>query len=161
VPGRWSGSTPGRSGWPAPTSGGCWSRQLPQSSLRNYFCENRQLFAATLLELGEHAGAAEAAADLARVAYEPAGDAYKAACFFSRCVPLVEKDAKLPEAQRKELAKTYADRALEALRQAVANGYKDTANMKKDTALDPLRGRDDFQKLLAELEAAQPQKKGP
>jgi serine/threonine-protein kinase len=120
----------------------------------------RQELAATLLDLGEHAGAAEAAADLARVAADPAGDAYKAAGFFARCVPLAGKDAKLPEAQRKELAQSYGDRALEALRQALAKGYKDAAHMKKDPDLDPLRGRDDFKKLLGELEAAKPEKKG-
>ncbi len=35
---------------------------------------------------------------------------------------------------------------------AMKAGYKDADHMKKDTDLDPLRGRDDFKKLLAELE---------
>jgi hypothetical protein len=39
------------------------------------------------------------------------------------------------------------------LRDAVAKGYKDAAHMKKDTDLDPLRSREDFKKLVAELEA--------
>ena len=39
------------------------------------------------------------------------------------------------------------------LQKAVQAGYKDAAHMKKDTDLDPLRDRDDFKKLLAELEA--------
>jgi serine/threonine-protein kinase len=131
-------------------------------SYRGVLRECRRELAATLVELGEHAGAAEAAADLARVAYEPAGDAYKAAGFFAHCIPLAEKDEKVPEARRKELAKSYGDRAVEALRQAVAKGYKDADHLKKDPDLDPLRGRDDFQKLLAEVEAAEPeQKKGP
>jgi hypothetical protein len=38
------------------------------------------------------------------------------------------------------------------LRQALAKGYQDAAHMQKDTDLDPLRGRDDFRKLLAELD---------
>src|SRR5262249_2154170 len=58
----------------------------------------------------------------------------------------------LPAAKRTELAKSYGDRAMETLRQAVAKGYKDAANLKKEKALDPLRSRDDFKKLLAELE---------
>jgi hypothetical protein len=70
----------------------------------------------------------------------------------SRCVPLAEKDAKLPEPRRKEVARSYGDRAMEVLRQALAKGYQDGAQLKKDTDLDPLRGRDDFQKLLAELD---------
>jgi tetratricopeptide (TPR) repeat protein len=119
---------------------------------RHRFCENRQWLGATLLELGEHAAASTAAAELARIAAEPASDAYKAACFFSRCIPLAEKDAKLPQARRQELAKSYGDRAVQALRQALAKGYQDAAQLKKDKDLDPLRGRNDFRKLLAELE---------
>jgi serine/threonine-protein kinase len=119
---------------------------------REVYSDTRRVLAATLLELGEHAAAAEAAAELARVAYDPAHDAYKAACFFARCIPLAEKDAKLPEARRKELAQSYGDRAVQALRQALAKGYKDAAHIQKDTDLDSLRGRDDFRKLLAELE---------
>jgi tetratricopeptide (TPR) repeat protein len=46
-----------------------------------------------------------------------------------------------------------ADLAMEWLKKAVAAGYKDTANIKTDTDLDALRGREDFKKLLAELEA--------
>jgi hypothetical protein len=38
------------------------------------------------------------------------------------------------------------------LREAVSEGYKDVPNMKNDTDLDPLRQREDFQKLIAELE---------
>jgi hypothetical protein len=37
------------------------------------------------------------------------------------------------------------------LTQAVAAGYKDVANMKKDKDLDALRGRADFRKVMAEL----------
>ena len=41
---------------------------------------------------------------------------------------------------------------MKLLRDAVSKGYKDVAHMKKDTDLDPLRQRDDFRKLVAELE---------
>jgi tetratricopeptide (TPR) repeat protein len=119
---------------------------------REVYSDTRRVLGATLLELGDHTGAAEAAAELARVSSEPANDAYKAACFLARCIPLAEKDAKLPQARRQELTKSYGDRAVQALRQALAHGYRDAAHMQKDTDLDPLRGRDDFQKLLAELD---------
>ena len=52
----------------------------------------------------------------------------------------------------------YADRAMELLRKAVKAGYKDAAHMKKDTDLDALRGREDFKKLLAELDKSSPAK---
>ena len=38
------------------------------------------------------------------------------------------------------------------LQQAVKGGFKDDAHMKQDTDLDPLRDREDFKKLMAELE---------
>jgi hypothetical protein len=48
------------------------------------------------------------------------------------------------------------------LRQAVVRGYKDLAQLKTDPDLKALRGRDDFKKLLAELEArAKPAGKEP
>ena len=46
----------------------------------------------------------------------------------------------------------HADRAMELLRKAVKAGFNDAGHMKKDTDLNPLRGREDFKKLLGELE---------
>jgi hypothetical protein len=46
----------------------------------------------------------------------------------------------------------YADRAMDLLHKAVKAGYKNAAHMARDADLDPLRDRDDFKKLLADLE---------
>ena len=75
-----------------------------------------------------------------------------AACALAQAVPLAARDAGLPEGKRKELAAAYADRALARLREAVKHGYRDAALMKKDTDLDALRGRTDFQEPLKGLE---------
>lgn len=53
----------------------------------------------------------------------------------------------------------YATAAVEMLQKAVKAGYKDAAHMKKDTDLDPLRDRDDFKQLLADLEKKFPPKR--
>jgi tetratricopeptide (TPR) repeat protein len=121
---------------------------------RKVFCTNRRLLAATLVHLGEHSAAAAAAAELARGAFEPASDTYGAACFLFRCVPLAEKDGKLSKPKRRELAKTYADQALETLRQAVARGYKNAAHLRQDPDLASLRSRPEFQQLVRDLEQA-------
>ena len=84
--------------------------------------------------------------------WDAPGDAYDAACSLSLCVPIVAKHDKLDATQRKESAQFYTDAALKLLRDAVSRGYKDVVHVKKDTDLDPLRQRDDFQKLVAELE---------
>jgi serine/threonine-protein kinase len=104
------------------------------------------------LGLGDHAVAAITAGKLAQLALDPKEDCYASASVFSRCAPLGEKDTKLSESKRKELVKAYADQAMGMLRQAVKAGFKDAAQIKKDTGLDPLRGREDFKKLIAELE---------
>src|SRR5262249_42234044 len=117
-------------------------------------CSNYALLALARIHLarGDHARLATTADELARFAHEPANDAYNAACFLCHCVTLAGKDARLAEARRKELTKDYADRALALLRQAVERGYKDAAHLRKDTDLQPLRAREDFKKLLADLE---------
>jgi tetratricopeptide (TPR) repeat protein len=51
-----------------------------------------------------------------------------------------------------ELQAKYAERAIALLRQAVAKGYKNVNEMKNDDDLKSLRPRDDFQKLLREMQ---------
>jgi tetratricopeptide (TPR) repeat protein len=46
----------------------------------------------------------------------------------------------------------HAARAIELLRQAVSRGFRDADHVKNDTDFDSLRQRDDFKKVVAELE---------
>jgi hypothetical protein len=55
----------------------------------------------------------------------------------------------------------FGDRAMDLLQRAVKAGFKDAAHIAKDTDLDPLRDRDDFKKLLADLEKNQPRPPQP
>ena len=79
-------------------------------------------------------------------------DAYIAGCFLSICIPIVAQHEKLDANQRKVAAQFYGDQAMKLLRDAVNKGFKDARHMKKNKDLDPLRQREDFKKLLAELE---------
>jgi hypothetical protein len=81
---------------------------------------------------------------------QSAGELYDAACFWA-VVAAVQ--TKAPGADAARLAQEDADRAMDWLQKAVAAGYKDRAHMVKDTDLDFVRDREDFKKLLAELEA--------
>jgi hypothetical protein len=72
------------------------------------------------------------------------------------CVYSVASD-KMPDKRT-----VYADRAMDLLAKAVNDGWNDAAHTARDTDLDPLRNREDFKKLLADLEkksANQSQKK--
>jgi eukaryotic-like serine/threonine-protein kinase len=102
--------------------------------------------------LADHARLAATADELARFGYDPMNDNYLAACMLCSCVVLAEKDAQLAEVRRKELARGYADRALALLRQAVAHGYQDVARLREDPNLQPVRAREEFRKLLDEME---------
>jgi hypothetical protein len=55
----------------------------------------------------------------------------------------------------------YADRAMELLHQAVKAGYDDATHVAQDPDLIPLRERDDFKRLQAELAKAPPFKNAP
>jgi tetratricopeptide (TPR) repeat protein len=78
---------------------------------------------------------------------------YNAACVFALAAGRpAEAGASL---SRDECGK----RAVSLLQQAIAQGFKDAGHMKKDDDLKALRGRADFQKLLAALEAAAAKKK--
>jgi hypothetical protein len=87
---------------------------------------------------------------------ELASSLYNLACLSALSSAAVGKDASLPQADRDQLAERHAAQAVERLGQAQAAGFfKDPAkieHLKKDADLDPLRSRDDFKKLLKELE---------
>ena len=120
---------------------------------RKFYRNNRWRMAETLLELKEHAAAAEAVGQFLDAATEPPRDAYTAACLLAACVRLAAEDERLPESRRHELTKSYGEQALSALRLAIERRAKEVAQMKADSSLDALRSRADFQKLLGELEA--------
>lgn len=99
-----------------------------------------------LARMGKHTKAVAEANVLAEPQGVKASTLYSLSCVFSLCSAAVKIDAKL--------ADQYATRGVELLRQAVAKGFKDVTYIKKDTDLDPLRSRDDFKKLLSDLEKA-------
>ena len=118
---------------------------------RRIYARNLELLTKAFLGVGDHVQAAHTAEKFASLDYS-AGNYYNAACFLSLCVPVAAKDPRLNEGQRQEQARAYADRAVQLLQESVRKGYKDLALMKKDTDLDPIRDREDFQKILKDLE---------
>jgi len=100
------------------------------------------------LQAGQVAEAVAEVAELTKTPSWPAPQWYDFACVYAVASGKV--------ADKKD---EYAKRAVELLQKAVKAGFKDVAHMKEDTDLDPLRNRDDFKKLMAELEKpAEPKK---
>lgn len=111
-----------------------------------------QSLAEAHLRLADHAAAAQAAGELAELSQDRAQDAYHAACFLARCLPLAANDSRLTAAQRQLCGDKYADRALTALKSAVRS---DAAAVKRlpqeQEVFQPLAHRAETKKLLAEL----------
>jgi hypothetical protein len=118
----------------------------------------------TLMEsqvrLGDHARAARTAGEaellldggLPKGSSDPRREGHRVASVLARCAGLAEADANLPEAERKTLARSHSDRAMAWLKRAVAGGYRDVGTLRRAAAFQALRGRADFQELVAELE---------
>jgi tetratricopeptide (TPR) repeat protein len=65
---------------------------------------------------------------------------------------LTAKDEKLSAAEREKQVNGYADRAIGLIRQAVAHGLMDADALQRTADFEPLRSRDDFKKIVAELQ---------
>jgi serine/threonine protein kinase len=113
-----------------------------REELRNQY----QDLAETLVHLGDHAAAVEAAAKLAEVLPDEAQDRYNAACFTARCVPLVKDDD--------PMARQYIARAVAFLGQVAGKapaGLQRLPNEKQ--VFQPLTAHAEFDTVLRDLNA--------
>jgi tetratricopeptide (TPR) repeat protein len=69
----------------------------------------------------------------------------------SLCIPVVARAQAEPTGDQQVERRNYGDRAMDALRQAVAAGWRDAAGIRTDADLDPIRERDDFHTLVQDL----------
>jgi serine/threonine protein kinase len=109
-----------------------------------------------LARLGDHARATAEAADLAGQASLSAGNLFTLVGVQAQAVTAVLRDPQLGEEERKRLAEQYAARAVRWLKRARATGQLHLplalGSLRADAEFAPLRGRADFQQVLAELE---------
>jgi hypothetical protein len=89
----------------------------------------------------------------------PGEEWFETACARAALAGLASRDGSGVSAAE---GKAEADQAMALLRKAVDMGYRDAGAFRTASALDPLRQREDFKKLVEELErplAAKPGKK--
>ena len=82
--------------------------------LRNHYW----VLAETMWRLHEHGDSAQAAEALPRIYPNGPEEYERAANFLLHCAPLAEKDARLPQTERKNLAQAYVHRAMKLLQEA-------------------------------------------
>ncbi len=116
---------------------------------------SRMNVASNLVQLGRAADAAAICLQTVEKWEKPnrtdAGSLYTAACFRAVAAAVLRSADKSPAGATQ--ASAQADMAMAWLKQAVAAGYKNAANIASDHDLDALRDRSDFKKLAAELDA--------
>jgi serine/threonine-protein kinase len=106
--------------------------------------------------LGDHEALARVAESWLRDAGTDVETLRESAGLLARAMPLAERDADLPEAGRRDRSRTYGDRAVELLQQALKAGFRDAKALRDDPELQTLQARDDFAALLREIEDAPP-----
>jgi serine/threonine-protein kinase len=121
-----------------------------RQSLRDQY----QSLAEVRLRRGDHAGAVAAAREMATVLPGRAQDAYYAACFVARAVPVAEQDGRQPDlAARQARARAYARQALDLLRETVARRPRGVWRLCDEQAVfAPLRGGPELEALLARVD---------
>jgi serine/threonine-protein kinase len=109
--------------------------------------------AEVLLQKGQHAEAARAAAALPLVFQDHGSDYYLAARFLSRCLAAAAVDTQLVAARREALVQEYGSQALDLLADAVRLRAPEVRGIRQERDFDPLRARESFRGRLGELEA--------
>src|SRR5262249_33684509 len=102
--------------------------------------------ASTLLNLKDHVRAAADAQAIAESTAATGQELFQAASGFAYCMRFADKDDPAVE--------SYGQRAVTTLRTAAAKGFRNPARLKSSADLEVLRSREDFRKLIAELEAS-------
>jgi hypothetical protein len=130
---------------------------------RTFFRNNLMASAGASAGLQDKSIAVQTVQKIRDLGWNRAGDAYFAACTLAYCIPIVAKDDRLDAANNRTAVQFYGDLAIAMLHDAVAKGFNNADHMMRNIDLDALRDREDFKKLLAELEtkSKEPKAKQP
>jgi eukaryotic-like serine/threonine-protein kinase len=102
---------------------------------------------------GDHAQATTEVESITRKEEVSSHHLYDLACTYSQAAAAAERDNKLSLAERGRLKARYANRAMDLLQRAIAQGWQNPELLRTDPDMEPMRAREDFRKLLADLEA--------
>lgn len=116
---------------------------------RRYLANHLFSISNLCLEQGDHSSVALRALELAQLDPAVPHSQVTAASFIARAIPIVHQDPSTPEADRPDVAESYARQALELLREAVKLGFSEFDKMKADPAFAPISQRPEFQELKA------------
>src|SRR5262249_48694512 len=96
---------------------------------------------------GKHADARASLTDREKLWQNQPAELFAVACDLARFGDRVGKTNPTPE--EAETRNAYLDQAMETLRRACAAGYRNAQELRSSSLRPPLRGRADFEDLLA------------
>jgi hypothetical protein len=105
----------------------------------------------TLARAGEHQQAAQLAEEIRRLPVD-GGSLVEVAGCLALCVSAVSRGNEKNRPEDETLQKDYAARAVQALQQAVAQGYRNVVNLETEPDLDAIRDHPEFKALLHKLQ---------
>jgi tetratricopeptide (TPR) repeat protein len=76
----------------------------------------------------------------------------QAALLLARCLEAARRDPSLSDAERQRAMNDHAAQAVAFLRLAAQQGFREAGPLRSQPEFQPLRGRDDFKRLIEELE---------
>jgi serine/threonine protein kinase/tetratricopeptide (TPR) repeat protein len=133
---------------------------LEEATSRGYLAARRMVLAAridrgiVLARQGDYARASrEAEVQAHKVHGEDPGLLYELSCTLAQSAAAAGHDTRLAPAERTRLQTHYADQAMDYLRQAVAKGWAKWHVLENDPDIEPLRAREDFKRILADMKA--------
>ncbi len=88
-----------------------------------------------------------------RLPSDGAENLFYLACVWAECSSFLAQGKDKPTAEEQAEQKQQADLAMEALRKAVAAGFRDVERLRTASELNALRGREDFKAVEADLAA--------
>jgi tetratricopeptide (TPR) repeat protein len=109
--------------------------------------------ASILVDLKDHRAAVRAVTDYLEIDPNGFEESFEAVGFLCRCVALGREDPGIAAEEREALAHTYADRAIDAMRSAIRNGFRDADLLMRAVTYEPLRAGDEFGQLVQEVMA--------
>jgi tetratricopeptide (TPR) repeat protein len=135
----------------AQRQGSALGKRPKDTVIRGLCCNHQAQLAITLQRLGRHAEAADAIRELPRLAPDDPAVLLRAARLLAGCVALAERNPGFPYPVGLVLARVYGAEAIALARAAVAKGLVNVTPLRSDPDFDPLRGRDEFRRLLDEV----------
>jgi serine/threonine protein kinase/tetratricopeptide (TPR) repeat protein len=122
---------------------------MEKSDPKNFQRQTELLLA--LARCGQSARAVDIAQSLQKRASRNPAILFIVACGYALCIPGSDQGRSSAAQDQTAVRRGYAEKALEALRQAVAHGFKDIRELEASPDLEPLRSLENYKQLLTQL----------